>query len=177
MSNLRIRTLVDNFVSQLDGEIRAAALEAVRAALGSAASLPKAAAPAVKAAAAQAKPAKRGRPPKAKPAAAAAQAAAPKGAAPVKTILDLIPSKKPGAKPAAAPKATGTRNRRSAADLDRDVAKVVGYVKSNPGTSNEKARAALKMEREVWKITVKRAIDTKQIARKGERRESTLHLG
>lgn len=163
MSNLKLRSLVDSFVSSIEAEIRSAALEAVASALGGAKpSAPKVAAPAPAA--------KRGRPKK-----TAATAPAKKSV----TVADLAPkSNKAAAKaPSAKKPAAGKRNRRSAEDLDRDVAKLVAYVKANPGTSTEKARAGLKLEREIWKSTVARAIETKQVARKGERREATLHLG
>ena len=107
MSNLKMQVLVEEFVSKLETAIREEALTAVRAALGESKPVAAAAAKAKPAAAAKKAPAKAA--PKAAPAAKAAAPAAKKAA--------------PGA-----PKAK--RIRRSIADLDRDVGRLVSVVRS-----------------------------------------------
>ena len=153
MSNLKIQVLVEEFVSKLETAIREEALTAVRAALGE--SKP------VAAAAAKAKPA----------AAAAAKKAPAKAAAKAAPAAKSAPAKKaaPGA-----PKAK--RIRRSIADLDRDVGRLVSVVRSKPGITSELARKELRMEKSEWLGTLKRALETKQLGTKGERRNTTLHL-
>ncbi len=153
MSNLKIQVLVEEFVSKLETAIREEALTAVRAALGESKPVAAAAAKAKPAAAAKKAPAKAA--PKAAPAAKAAAPAAKKAA--------------PGA-----PKAK--RIRRSIADLDRDVGRLVSVVRSKPGITSELARKELRMEKSEWLGTLKRALETKQLGTKGERRNTTLHL-
>lgn len=192
MSNPEIKLLVDSFVSRLEQLVRESALAAVTEAFGVgqkaapvAAAKKSASKPAAKKS--SAKPAANKKPaaPAAKAPAAAAPAKSAGGTLPAPNTIAALAISKPsaGAKPAAAKPATakaakpaGKRNRRSPADLDRDVGRLVAHVRSNPGATTEKLRAALGLEREIWKSTVARAVETKQIERKGERRDATLHL-
>lgn len=87
----------------------------------------------------------------------------------------------PKAKPAKAARATpkpksAKRNRRSLADIDRDVERLVAFVRTNPKVTSEKARAALKLEKTTWTSTLKRALDVKKLKTLGEKRNTTLHL-
>ena len=203
MANPKIQALLEEFAGRLDRILKEEAVEMLRAQLlggspssgkvpipgnivnaianvaksvtkpaGKKRGRPKKSAAVVQRAAAAPQPKKRGRPKK------------PAAITPAKTIADLAPktqaaAKKSSPKPKAPTptKPTGAkRNRRSAADLDRDAGRLVAYVRANPGTSTEKARAGLKLEREIWKSTVSHAIATKQLVRKGERRDATLNL-
>lgn len=147
-----IQSLVEEFVNKLESLIRAQALAAAQAALGGALGAAK-----TSAAAAPKKAAK----PAAKPAAKKpAAAAAAKPAAP----------KKPAAK-------KGARVRRSPAEIERDVAKLVAFVRANNGVTNEKARAALGLEKTTWSQTLKQAVAAKQLVTRGEKRNTTLHVG
>lgn len=105
---MTIRALVDQFVSQLEAEIRRSALEAITASLG-----------------------------------ASAKPAAPKRVTKAKT------APAPKARPAKAAK-PATRVSRSPADLDRDVGRLVAFVRANNGATNEKVRAALKLSKTEW---------------------------
>lgn len=182
MSNLKIRSLVDTFVNEIEAEIRAAALEAVRAALigdkppVSRATLPGALTkPPAKGAPAKMPPAKKAAPKKAAPKKAAPKKTAAKPSAPHVTVADLALKGKAPSK-ASSGAIQPSRNRRSPADLDRDIGRLVAHVRANPGITTEKARAALGLERELWKSTVAHGVATKRLVRRGERRDTTLHL-
>ena len=101
--------------------------------------------------------------PSAKKAKPAAKKAAPAraGAAPAE--------KKAVAKPA-------KRARRSPADLDRDVGRLVAFVRANNCATNEKVRAALHLSKTEWTSTLAKAVATKQLTTRGEKRNTTLHL-
>lgn len=75
-----------------------------------------------------------------------------------------------------ATKRTGKRFRRSAADLDRDVGRIVAYVRQNPGTNGETARAALAMDKTPWVISIRRAMETGQLQSTGQKRATTYTL-
>ncbi len=96
-----------------------------------------------------------------------------------KTVAAVAPTAQPIAKKGSLAKAKvakkGKRVRRSPADLDRDVGRLVSFVKKNSGITNEKARAALGMEKQVWLGTVSHALQTKQLTKKGVKRSTTLH--
>ena len=157
-----IKSLVDNFTSQLEGLIRKAALSAVQEALGGAAKAAKAA-PKAKAAPAPAKKKSSPKPAapaaKAKPAAPAAKAAAP--------------AAKPAAKPAAAKSSKKTRVRRSDDQIDLMANQIHEYIASHPGAGAEAIKGTLKIGKPQWMLPIKRLVDQGRVLARGEKRNTT----
>jgi hypothetical protein len=83
-------------------------------------------------------------------------------------------SAKGGAK-AKASKKGGKRARTSPAELAQNLGRLVAFVKSNPGSTSEKTRAALSFEKSVWLKTLRHGIESKQLTTKGQKRSTTLY--
>ncbi len=156
-----IKSLVDNFTSQLEGLIRKAALAAVSESLGGAA---KAAPAAPKAKAAPAPAKKKPSPKAAAPAAKAKPAAAP-AAKPA--------AAKPAAKPAAAKGGKKTRVRRSDDQIDLMANQIHEYIASHPGAGAEAIKGALKIGKPQWMLPIKRLVDQGRVLARGEKRNTT----
>lgn len=151
----QIDALVSRLVTDLETLIRTAAVTAVTEALG-AAPATSAAVPAPKAAGRPVPAKRKGRTPAPTPAAKA-------GPAPV--------APKPAPKPA-----KPARARRTTADLDADVGRIVAYVGANPGVRAEAARPALGFTPLSWIPTIKRAVETRQVVATGNRSATTYSL-
>lgn len=156
MPNAQIQALVARFASEIETLVRTAAVRAVTEALGSGSP-----APADTSAAAPAPRAVR----KARTAKRKGRRTAPK---PVAAPVARTATPKPAAKP--------TRARRSTAELDRDVGRLVAYVGSNPGVRAEQARPALEMGSVAWIGTVRRALETKRVVATGNKSATTYSL-
>lgn len=169
MSNPQIQQLVSNFVDDLTAVFQRSALEAVQASLG--ASLGALGGGSTPAAAriVQKRP---GRPAKAaKP--APAFVATPKKAAPQKAALPKAPAPKQAA-PKAASQKGGKRIRRSPAEIDAMVGRIVSYVGTHNGERSEIVRSALKIDKQQWLTAIRRSIETQQITTKGQKRTTQL---
>jgi hypothetical protein len=123
---------------------------------------PKAPAPAPKAA------------PPAKAPAAAAKPSAPKATpAPLaKTSPSASKPSKPPAKPAGKPAAPKVRIRRSDTQIDALADQIHEFIAANPGTGAEKVKGALKINKALWMLPIKRLIDQGRVISRGEKRNT-----
>jgi hypothetical protein len=162
MSTREIDARVSTFVSELETLIRAAALEAVQAALG-AASAPKAAAPkAPKAKAAAAKASKPAAPKAKAPAPKASEAPAPKASAPAASAEAKAPA-------SALPRVKkGTR--RSAEDVAAAARAIKGHLAANPGQGVEAIAKALGVPSKDLALPIANLLGARSIRKEGEKR-------
>jgi len=143
-----IDSLVSKFAADLEALVRTAAVQAVQGVLGGSA-------------------------PQSAPRLVSAAVATRKKSGPKPRSLGTPEAARA---PAAVKPQPGKRIRRTPADLDRDVGRIVSYVRANPGVSGEKARAAVGFGKTAWVLSVRRALETKQITSKGERRSTTYNI-
>lgn len=80
---------------------------------------------------------------------------------------------KRGPKAGAAAKKEGGRIRRTEAEIQQTMAKVLGYIDSHPGSRSEEIRAALHYSAPQMADALKRLMAEKSIKAKGQRRATT----
>jgi hypothetical protein len=88
------------------------------------------------------------------------------------------PRRRPGRKPGAGKQAAGPHGakgggKRSPEDIDAMAAKLLAFVKSNPGKRGEQIAAALKTDVGTMRLPMQKLIASKKIKTKGQRRGTT----
>jgi hypothetical protein len=146
-----LRPLVDRFVSDIENTFRAAALEAVQSSLGLSG-----------------------------PTFGRASNGA-KGRPPIK-VSSARPAKQAASAPVAAkekPRAAkgkpqkGVRIRRSNAQIEATMQKILAYVRANPNQGAESIKSVLGLKTLEWGLPVARLLKAKQLVAKGEKRSRT----
>lgn len=152
MSNPQIQQLINRFVDDLEGLFRGQALSAAQDALRQALGQVGGAYSAPKPSAPRGRPAKASQTP-----APTAAVAAPKKA-------------RPGKK-------AGKRIRRNDADLEAIGAKIVAFVRANPGKRGEEIKGALGLSTQDWALPLRKLIDAGKLRAKGMKRATTYTAG
>lgn len=151
-----LRPLVDRFVSDIESTFRAAALEAVQSSLGLAVSGSSLGASAF------------GRASTGTKTRTAAKVSLGRAAKPAASA----PAAKDKARGKAKPQ-KGVRIRRSNAQIDATMQKILAYVRANPNQGAESIKSVLGLKTLEWGLPVARLLKAKQLVAKGEKRSRT----